>query len=81
MLFRSEELAKKGSQMAAQSALGFIKRKLLGPPPEQQLKAETIASITEALIKAGWNTKKAALTADKIWQTGVQTGQRLASRS
>ena len=74
-----DELAKKGSEMAAQSALGYVKRKMLGPPPEQQLKAETIASITQALIKAGWNTKKAATTAEKVWQTGTQTGQRLAS--
>lgn len=76
-----EEIAKKGSQLAAQSALGYVKRKLLGPPPEQQLKAETVSSITEALIKAGWNTRKAATTAEKVWQTGVQTGQRLASRN
>ncbi|WP_309890027.1 hypothetical protein [Archangium sp.] len=74
-----EELAKKGADSAAQSALGYVKRKLLGPPPEQQLKAETIASITQALILAGWNTKKAAATAEKVWQSGVQTGQRLAS--
>jgi len=74
-----EELAKKGAESAAQSALGYVKRKLLGPPPEQQLKADTIASITQALILAGWNTKKAAATAEKVWQSGVQTGQRLAS--
>ncbi len=75
-----EELAKKGAEMGAQSALGYVKRKLLGPPPELQVKAETIASITQALIQAGWNTKKAAATAEKVWQTGVQTGQRLASQ-
>jgi hypothetical protein len=75
-----EELTKKGAEVAAQSALGYVKRKLLGPPPEQQVKAETIAAITQALIQAGWNTKKAAATAEKVWRTGIQTSQRLASQ-
>ena len=74
-----ESMVKQGAQRAAQSALAYVKRKLLGPAPEQQLKAETVASIAEALIKAGWSTKKAAATAEKVWQTGLQTGQRLAS--
>lgn len=74
-----EELAKKGTQTIAVSTFTYLKRKVFGPPNEVKRKEETILAITAALVKAGWNAKKAGATAEKVWQTGIQTGQRLAA--
>lgn len=77
-----EHLVKKGTETAANSLLARLMRVLrLAPAPEVPRKEKTVVAITTALIEAGWDAGRAGETAEKVWQSGVSFGQRLAAAS
>lgn len=77
-----DQLVKKGIETAANSFLARLMRAFqLAPAPEVPRKEKTVATITTALIEAGWDAGRAGKTAEKVWQSGLSTGQRLVTLS
>ncbi|MFY0565027.1 hypothetical protein ACN28E_14400 [Archangium lansingense] len=75
-----EHVVKKGTETAATSFLARLMRAFrLAPAPEAVGREKTVATITTALIEAGWDAGKAGTTAEKVWSSGVSAGQRLAA--
>jgi hypothetical protein len=46
--------------------------------PTVTKKQDTLAAITAALIRAGWDAEKAGATAERVWAQGQRAGQKLA---
>ncbi|HEY0093986.1 MAG TPA: hypothetical protein VGB96_06665 [Archangium sp.] len=73
-------LVKMGTETAASS---FLKRLMRAfgwrPALEAPSKEKTVATITTALIEAGWEAGRAGEVAEKVWRSGVSAGQRLAT--
>lgn len=76
----SEHLLNKGAETAATAFLARLMRAFrLGPTQEPVRKEKTVATITTALIEAGWDAGRAGKAAEKVWQSGVTAGERLAA--
>lgn len=75
-----DRLVKKGGDTVASLLLERLRRSFrLAPAAETLRKEKTLATITVALIEAGWEAGRAGDAAEKVWMSGVGAGQRLVT--
>ena len=77
-----KEFTKQGLETSVKLALDYLLHRLKSDTKiEAAKKEDTITAIKTALIKAGWEASKAAETAEKVWNAGVKTGERMSGVS